>query len=99
MKLFGNILFVNKRYLLSCSINCCLFLNNTTPSYTCSCAFKFFKRPKCGSQNETTEKRKKKIGAHSLIRSTLGVGGHTRALDGTRTNSQAKVQNEVNMHN
>jgi hypothetical protein len=38
---------------------------------------KLLKRPKSASQSETIEE--KKIGAHSLIRNILGVGGHARA--------------------
>jgi hypothetical protein len=42
------------------------------------CAPKLLKRPKIGSHNEIT--KKKKVGACSLACSTLGVGHHARAL-------------------
>ncbi len=45
------------------------------------------------------QQKKKIVGARSLIHNILGVGRHARAPDGIRTNSQARVQNEVNLHN
>jgi hypothetical protein len=44
------------------------------------CAPKLFKKPKCESHSEITEKRKEKVEAFSLICNTLGVEGHVRAL-------------------
>jgi UDP-3-O-[3-hydroxymyristoyl] glucosamine N-acyltransferase len=44
-------------------------------------------------------KKKKKVGARSLIRSTSGLGGHVEFRDGTRINSQIFVQDEINLHN
>jgi hypothetical protein len=43
--------------------------------------------------------KKKRIGARSLIHSTLGVGGLLELYDGTRMNPQVEVQDEVNLHN
>ncbi len=62
----------------------------------CSRALKHLKKPKGGSPSKTT---KKKVGACSLTHSTSGVGGHARAPNGIRMNSQARVQDEVNLCN
>ncbi len=45
------------------------------------------------------QQEKKKVGAHSLTQNTLGVRGRVEALNDSRTNSQMKVQDEVNLHN
>jgi len=44
-------------------------------------------------------RKKKRVGARSLIHSILGVRGHARGPDGIRTISQARVKNEINLHN
>jgi hypothetical protein len=43
--------------------------------------------------------KKKGVGACSLTCNILGVGGVLNLWNGTRTNSQSKVQNEINLHN
>jgi len=45
------------------------------------------------------KKKKKKVGAHSLIRNTLGIGGCAKTLGWTRMNPQVKIQDEINLHN
>jgi len=45
------------------------------------------------------QRKKKKIGACSLIRSTSRVKGMMEFWTGTRMNSQAQVQDEINLHN
>ncbi len=47
----------------------------------------------------TKQQKKKRVRACSLIHSTLGWEGVLELRDGTRTNSQAKVQNVINLHN
>jgi hypothetical protein len=49
--------------------------------------------------NPIMKQQKDRIRARSLTRSTLGVGGCVGALDETRMNSQAKVQDDANLHN
>jgi hypothetical protein len=45
--------------------------------------------PKVGPK--VKQRKKKRVGALSLIRNTLGVGGVLKLWDGTRMNSQARV--------
>jgi hypothetical protein len=45
------------------------------------------------------QQKKKKVGARSLIRSTLEVGGVLDLQDRTRKKSQARVQDDINLHN
>jgi len=54
------------------------------------------RNPKVGPQ---AKQQIKKVGACSLTHSTSGVGRHARAPNGTRMNSQARVQDEVNLCN
>jgi hypothetical protein len=42
---------------------------------------------------------KKKIETQYLTHNTLKIGECARAQDGTRMNSQARVQNDINLHN
>jgi hypothetical protein len=45
------------------------------------------------------QQKKKIIAACSLTRNTLGVGGVLDLQDRTKTNSQARVQDDINLHN
>ncbi len=45
------------------------------------------------------QQKNKIVGALSLIHITSGVGGCVETLDGTRMNSQTKIQDKINMHN
>jgi hypothetical protein len=45
------------------------------------------------------KQHEKKIKAYFLARNTSGVGGMLELQDGTKTNSQTKVQDKTNLHN
>jgi hypothetical protein len=55
------------------------------------------KNPKVGPKMKWW--KKKKVGARSLIHNTSEVRRHVRAPEWDMENSQARFQNEVNMHN
>ncbi len=55
------------------------------------------KDPKVGPKMK--QWKKKKFHAHSLAHSTSGIRRCAGALGGTSANSQARVQNEINLHN
>ncbi len=57
----------------------------------------FLRDPKVGPKAK--QWKKKKVGACFLNHSILKVEGVLELRDGTKTNSQAKVQDEVNLHN
>jgi hypothetical protein len=43
--------------------------------------------------------KRKRVGVHSLICNTLGIGGHVGALGWIGMNSKTRVQNDINLHN
>jgi hypothetical protein len=57
----------------------------------------FLRDPKVGRR--ANQWKKKKIGARSLNHNILKVEGMLELRDGTRTNSQAKVPDDVNLYN
>jgi hypothetical protein len=61
------------------------------------CAPKLLKSPKGGFHNETTEEGKRWGTLFNLHH--FGEEGVLELQNGTRTNSQSKVQDEVNLHN
>jgi hypothetical protein len=48
---------------------------------------------------KVTHRKNKKMGAHFLTCNISGVDGRVGALRWIRTNSQTRVQNEINLHN
>jgi hypothetical protein len=57
----------------------------------------FSSDPKVGPRGKQQEK--KRVGARLLTHNILKVGGMLELWDGIRLNSQARVQDEVNLHN
>jgi hypothetical protein len=53
--------------------------------------------PKVGPRAK--QRKKKKVRAHSLICSISKVRGVLELRDGTKMNSQTKVQNDINLYN